>query len=80
MPTIHDRKKSSIAEYSTSSTTRFSRCTSSMNRMSLCCKLVRMAAMSPARSTAGPEVTLMPAPISWAMMCASVVLPRPGGP
>ena len=36
--------------------------------------------MSLARSMAGPEVTLMVEPISWAMMLARVVLPRPGGP
>ncbi len=39
-----------------------------------------MAARSPARSSTGPEVVRSGAPISWAMMCASVVLPRPGGP
>ncbi len=39
-----------------------------------------MAARSPARSTAGPEVVWRWAPSSWAMMPASVVLPRPGGP
>ena len=41
---------------------------------------VRMAARSPARSSAGPEVMCRPTPISVATMPASVVLPRPGGP
>jgi hypothetical protein len=35
---------------------------------------------SPLRSMAGPEVMRMLTPISIAMMLASVVLPRPGGP
>ena len=37
-----------------------------------------MAARSPARSMAGPEVTCRPTPISVATMPARVVLPRPG--
>ena len=37
-----------------------------------------MAARSPAFSRTGPDVTRIWAPISRAMMCASVVLPRPG--
>ena len=32
------------------------------------------------RSMAGPEVACSVTPISRAMMCASVVLPSPGGP
>ena len=39
-----------------------------------------MAARSPARSTAGPDVVCRWASSSVAMMPASVVLPRPGGP
>ena len=39
-----------------------------------------MAARSPARSSAGPDVTCRPTPISVATMPARVVLPRPGGP
>ena len=39
-----------------------------------------MAARSPARTRAGPEVTRKPAPISLATMPASEVLPRPGRP
>jgi hypothetical protein len=39
-----------------------------------------MAARSPARSSTGPEVWRRLTPISAAMMCASVVLPSPGGP
>ena len=37
-----------------------------------------MAARSPARSSAGPEVIRRPTPISAATMPARVVLPRPG--
>ncbi len=42
--------------------------------------MVRIAARSPARSMAGPEVTFSLTPISYDMMAASVVLPNPGGP
>ena len=51
-----------------------------MNSTSPSSSLVRMAARSPARSSAGPEVTWSCTPISAATMPASVVLPRPGGP
>src|SRR5882762_6610050 len=43
-------------------------------------RLVRVAARSPGRSSTGPEVWRRLTPISRAMMCASVVFPRPGGP
>src|SRR4051812_15595293 len=43
-------------------------------------RLVRIAARSPARSSTGPEVWRRFTPISRAMICASVVLPSPGGP
>ena len=49
-----------------------------MKRTSWGSRLVRMAARSPARSSTGPEVWRRLTPISWAMMWASVVLPRPG--
>ena len=39
-----------------------------------------MAARSPVRSIAGPDVTLLSTPSSAAMICAKVVFPRPGGP
>ena len=39
-----------------------------------------MAARSPARSSAGPEVTRSDVPSSAAMIIASDVLPSPGGP
>ncbi len=51
-----------------------------MNSTSRGCKLVRMAAKSPARWITGPEVARNPTPISRATICASVVLPKPGGP
>src|SRR4051812_41307129 len=51
-----------------------------MNRTSLASRLVRMAARSPGRSSTGPEVWRRLTPISRAMMLASVVLPKPGGP
>src|SRR5258706_8801531 len=51
-----------------------------MKSTSLGSRLVRIAARSPGRSSTGPEVWRRLTPISVAMMCASVVLPRPGGP
>ena len=39
-----------------------------------------MAAKSPALSIAGPDVILKFTPISLAIILASVVFPRPGGP
>src|SRR5689334_12027077 len=51
-----------------------------MNSTSRGSRLVRSAARSPARSSTGPEVWRRFTPISRAMMCASVVLPSPGGP
>jgi len=39
-----------------------------------------MAAKSPVRAMAGPEVVRMEAPNSLATTVASVVLPSPGGP
>ena len=51
-----------------------------MNSTSPSSSWVRMAARSPARSSAGPDVTCRCASSSVAMMSASVVLPRPGGP
>ena len=39
-----------------------------------------MAARSPVRSMAGPDVVRIWAPISLATTVAKVVLPRPGGP
>ena len=43
-------------------------------------RLVSSAARSPALAITGPEVARNPTPSSLAMICASVVLPRPGGP
>ena len=43
-------------------------------------RLVRIEARSPTRSIAGPEVARKDAPISFVIKCASVVLPKPGGP
>jgi hypothetical protein len=51
-----------------------------MNSTSRGSRLVSSAARSPGRSSTGPEVWRRLTPISRAMMCASVVLPRPGGP
>ena len=51
-----------------------------MNRTSLGCRFVRIAARSPARWMTGPEVARKPTPSSRAMIWARVVLPRPGGP
>ena len=49
-----------------------------MNSTSPSSSWVRMAARSPARSRAGPDVMCRWTPISAATMPASVVLPRPG--
>ena len=73
-------EKSSMAGYSSSSTARGSRWTSSMNITSLAPKLVRMPIRSAPRSIAGPEVVTRFVSISFAMIPASVVFPRPGGP
>src|SRR5882762_5615083 len=51
-----------------------------MKSTSFASRLVRIAARSPGRSRTGPEVWRRFTPISRAMMCASVVLPSPGGP
>ena len=51
-----------------------------MNSTSPSSSLVRIAARSPARSSAGPDVMCRCTPISAATMPASVVLPSPGGP
>ena len=53
---------------------------SSMNNTPPSSRLVRIAARSPARSSVGPLVGCMRAPISVAMIPAKVVFPRPGGP
>src|SRR5688500_72255 len=51
-----------------------------MNSTSFGSRLVSSAARSPGRSSTGPEVWRRLTPSSLAMMCARVVLPRPGGP
>src|ERR1041385_3111737 len=51
-----------------------------MKRTSPFSRLVSKPASSPAFSMTGPLVFLMFVPIAFAMMFASVVLPRPGGP
>ena len=73
-------EKSSIAGYSSSSTGRGSRWTSSMKSTSFSPRLVRIPIRSPPRSMAGPEVVTSVVPISLARIPASVVLPSPGGP
>src|SRR5436190_7343386 len=72
--------KSSSAGYRISSTIGESRWISSMNSTSRGSRLVSSAARSPGRSSTGPEVWRRLTPSSCAMMCDSVVLPRPGGP
>src|SRR5713226_6026084 len=51
-----------------------------MNKTSRSSRLVNNAARSPALAITGPEVARKPTPSSRATICASVVLPRPGGP
>ena len=48
--------------------------------MSLSFKLASIAAKSPGLSIAGPDVTLIFEFISFEIIFASVVLPKPGGP
>src|SRR5579859_2475222 len=79
-PIMRSSCESSMAGYSTSSTTAESRWISSTNSTSRGSRLVSNAARSPGRSSTGPEVWRRFTPNSWAMMWASVVLPRPGGP
>ena len=80
MPMIISSSLSSIAGYSTSSTALERRWISSINSTSPSLRLVSRAARSPGFSMAGPLVTRKFTPISLAIMPASVVLPRPGGP
>src|SRR2546430_693899 len=79
-PMMRSSWKSSIAGYSTSSTAGLRRWISSMNSTSRSSRLVRSAARSPALAITGPEVARKLTPSSRATICASVVLPRPGGP
>src|SRR5437763_17190255 len=80
LPSTMSSWKSSIAGYRISSTARPSRWISSMNSTSPSVRSLRMAARSPARTSAGPDVTRRPTPISAATMPARLVLPSPGGP
>ena len=80
LPMMISSAKSSIAGYRTSSTFGFRRWISSIKSTSPGLRFVNSAARSPACVMAGPLVTRRDTPISFAMMPASVVLPRPGGP
>ena len=80
LPTTTSTRKSSMAMYSISSAGRGKRWISSMNRTSPSSSEDRMAARSPACWIAGPEVIRSGEESSAAMIIASVVLPRPGGP
>ena len=51
-----------------------------MNSTSPSSRLLNSAARSPDLAMTGPEVARNPTPISRATICASVVLPSPGGP
>src|SRR2546430_76926 len=51
-----------------------------MKKTSRVLRFNRIEPSAPWWSIAGPELTLIATPSSLAMMCASVVLPRPGGP
>ena len=78
VPLTRSREKSSIAGYNTSSILRLRRCISSINSTSPFSRLVSKDARSAAFSIAGPLVTLICAPNSLAITCASVVFPSPG--
>src|SRR5919204_303886 len=79
-PTTMSRRKSSSAGYRISSIARLSRWISSTNSTSCRSRPVRIAAMSPLRSSAGPATQRMPTPSSSRTMYARLVFPRPGGP
>ena len=79
-PITISKTLSSIAGYRISSTTLDSLWISSIKRTSLSFRLVNKDAKSPVFSIAGPEVTLKFTPISWAIIPARVVFPKPGGP
>src|SRR4051795_10044673 len=79
-PTMMSSRKSSSAGYRISSTARLSRWISSTKRTSCLSRPVRIAAMSPFRSSAGPATQRMPTPSSSRTMYARLVFPRPGGP
>ena len=51
-----------------------------MNNTSFSSKFVNIAAKSPAFANTGPEVILKFTPSSEEIICANVVLPKPGGP
>src|SRR5699024_2396188 len=80
VPITISKKKSSIAGYRTSSTERGNRCTSSIKSTSPGSKEDKIAAKSPERSIAGPDVERNCTPISLAIIAANVVFPSPGGP
>ena len=79
-PIIKSNSKSSIAGYKTSSTLGFKRCISSINKTSRGSKFVSNAARSLALLITGPDVDRKLTPNSLETICASVVLPNPGGP
>src|ERR1035441_7663458 len=79
-PTRMSTRKSSSAEYSISSTSGIRRWISSMKKTWRARMLLRMPVRSSFFCSTGPEVTVMGTCNSSAMMQASVVLPRPGGP
>ncbi len=80
LPVEMSSAKSSIAGYSTSSIEWLSLWISSRNSTSRSCMFVNSEARFAARSIPGPLVTLISTPSSEAIICASVVLPSPGGP
>ena len=80
MPIIISSSKSSIAGYSISSIYLGIRCISSINKTSPGSKLERIAAKSPGFSIDGPDAVFKSLPNSFAIICASVVFPKPGGP
>ena len=79
-PTFISTKKSSIAEYKTSSTTVFNLWISSINNISFSPKVVNIEAKSPGLSITGADVDFILLPSSFAIIWARVVFPKPGGP
>ena len=80
LPIIMSKEKSSMAGYNISSIYLGILCISSINNTSLGSRVESIAAKSPLFSIVGPLAVLILLPSSLAIMDASVVFPKPGGP
>ena len=80
LPIIMSKEKSSMAGYNISSIYLGILCISSTNSTSFGSIEDRIAAKSPLFSIDGPDAVFKLLPSSLAIMDASVVFPKPGGP